>query len=124
MTMDVGKSPIREGEGRRIVDLVYRDEDALRQAYFNFIKGGGLFFSSTQNYSMKDVVFLRVLLPEDQAPTLIRSTVVWVAHPDLFNETAQEIGVQLQGSEGLFVQNRIQALLDDGKPLSPKNQTI
>lgn len=91
--------------------LIFTSLEQLYSAYMPFIKHGGLFVRTTQNYHLGEEVFLLVQLPDEKQKHSIAGKVVWTTPIAAQGGKATGIGVQLTEKEGDAVSKHIQKLL-------------
>ncbi len=100
------------GAGRpSVVPLTYPDKDSLQKAYMPFVKGGGLFLPTTNQYPMNEEVFLLVTLPDNKSPFPVPGAVVWQSPTGAMDGRRQGVGIEFKGREGNALRNRIEGLL-------------
>lgn len=94
-----------------ILKLDFEDRASLYKAYMPFIRGGGLFVPTTNEYEMGDEVFLMVTLPDAPAPKGVAGKVAWISPPGVANPRAQGIGVQISSQDNGALNREIEAIL-------------
>ena len=94
-----------------IVPLRFPDKDSLQKAYMNFLKTGGLFFSTTHNYRLQEEVFLLVTLPGGKKPVPLPGTVVWRSPSSSVDGHKAGIGIEFKGKEGNALKINIEGIL-------------
>ncbi|MCU4674771.1 PilZ domain-containing protein [Catenovulum sp. 2E275] len=73
--------------------LEFSKKNLLYKAYMSFMKEGGLFVATNDEYEIGQTVTLKVLLPEEQQYTFIAGKVVWINSTASHNNTPPGIGV-------------------------------
>lgn len=103
-----------------ILTIELRDQASLYKAYMPFIKGGGLFVSTTRTHKLGDEVFVLLQLLDQREPIPVAAKVVWVS-PAGSSTYSQGIGIQL-GDDNRELMNRIETqlteVLNSSKPTS------
>ena len=94
-----------------ILKLDFEDRASLYMAYMPFIKGGGLFVPTTDQYEMGDEVFLMVTLPDAPAPKGVAGRVAWLSPQGVANPRAQGIGVQISTQDHGALNREIEAIV-------------
>ncbi len=94
-----------------ILKLDFKDRSSLYMSYMPFIRGGGLFIPTTDDYEMGDEVFLMVTLPDAPAPKGVAGKVVWLSPKGVANPRAQGIGVQISTQDHGALNREIEAIL-------------
>ncbi len=94
-----------------ILKLDFQDRASLYMAYMPFIKGGGLFVPTTDQYEMGDEVFLMVTLPDAPAPKGVAARVAWLSPQGVANPRTQGIGVQISTQDHGALNREIEAIL-------------
>lgn len=94
-----------------ILKLEFKDRAGLYMAYMPFIKGGGLFIPTADEYAMGDEVFVMVSLPEAPAPKGVAAKVVWISPRGVANPRMRGIGVQISTQDHGALNREIEAIL-------------
>lgn len=95
-----------------VLSLSIKERSALFAAYMPFIKGGGLFISTTKQYRMGEEIFMLLTLMDDPAKLPVSGKVVWVTPAGAHGSRNQGVGVQFAFNEsGKAAQNKIEGLL-------------
>src|ERR1051326_5487982 len=84
---------------RNILTLTIRDRAALHAAFMPFIKNGGLFVATTQEYQMGEEVFLLLTLLDEHDRLPISGRVVWITPRGAQGSRVQGIGVQFSDND-------------------------
>ncbi len=93
-----------------ILSLAIKDKAALYAAYMPFVKGGGLFVSTSRQYNMGDEVFLLLTLMDEPEKIAVAAKVVWMTPEGAQGNRAAGIGVQFMDNEGM-AQSKIETHL-------------
>ncbi len=105
--MSSAKSP-RQG----ILSLKIKDQGALYNAYMSYLKHGGLFVPTAQNYQLGDEVVLLVTLIEDSERLSVAGKVVWITPVGAQANRTAGIGVQFNDSaDGDTARTKIESIL-------------
>lgn len=100
------------GARQGILSHAIKDKAALYNAYMPFLRGGGIFVTTTKRYFLGDEVFLLLTLPESNERLPVAGKVVWVTPPGAQGNRPAGIGVQFSDSaEGDTVKGKIETLL-------------
>jgi type IV pilus assembly protein PilZ len=83
--------------GKPVLDLRLADKNALEQAYMRFIKGGGLFVPTKQEFKLGSEVILQVKLPEEAETIVVSGVVAWVTPFGAQAGKKAGVGVQFVG---------------------------
>lgn len=84
-----------------VVQLVFREKEALYAAYMPALRHGGLFMPTarTPEYRLGDEVYLLVSLPEDPKRYSIVGSVAWITPAKASGGRTQGVGVKFQDDE-------------------------
>ena len=93
-----------------ILSLAIKDKAQLYAAYMPFVKGGGLFVSTSRQYNMGDEVFLLLTLMDEPEKIAVAAKVVWMTPEGAQGNRAAGIGVQFMDNEGM-AQSKIETHL-------------
>lgn len=94
-----------------ILKLDFKDRNELFMAYMPFVKGGGLFIPTEDEYAMDEEVFVMVTLPDAPAPKGVAARVVWVTPPGAANPRTRGIGVQIGSQDHGELFREIEAIV-------------
>ncbi|MCP0914408.1 MULTISPECIES: PilZ domain-containing protein [Legionella] len=111
-------------EDAQLLICSFRDEDALYHAYMPFIKGGGLFIRTTQNYQLGSAVNLSVRLLDEPESDAVEGKVVWLTPKGAQGNKPVGIGVQFIGEQGRYLANKIETYLAGMLKSSQMTDTI
>lgn len=104
--------------------LIFSDKEQLYRSYMPFIRHGGLFVKTTQNYSLGDEVFLLIQLPEESQKYSIAGKVVWCTPLCAQGGKASGIGVQLPDKDDDMLSKKITKLLADLLQTEQTSETL
>lgn len=93
-----------------ILSLAIKDKAQLYAAYMPFVKGGGLFVSTSRQYNMGDEVFLLLTLMDEPEKIAVAAKVVWMTPEGAQGNRVAGIGVQFMDNEGM-AQSKIETHL-------------
>jgi len=82
-----------------VIQLVFRDKDALYGAYMPSLLQGGLFVPTTRSHRLGDEVYLLVALPDDPTRYPVVGTVAWITPAKSPSGRPQGFGVHLPSDE-------------------------
>ncbi|NKB77090.1 MAG: pilus assembly protein PilZ [Gammaproteobacteria bacterium] len=82
------------------IELAYKSQSELKMAYLPFIKNGGLFIATIEEYMMGQTIWVKVDLPDNNDPLLVSGEVVWKMPQESLSGGPQGIGVNFLGSTG------------------------
>jgi type IV pilus assembly protein PilZ len=94
-----------------ILTLAIRDRAALYAAFMPFIKNGGLFVVTTQEYQLGEEVFLLLSLLDEHDRLPVTGKVVWITPRGAQGSRVQGIGVQFSDSDNGTTRSKIENLL-------------
>ncbi|MGA7965377.1 MAG: PilZ domain-containing protein [Gammaproteobacteria bacterium] len=94
-----------------ILKLNFTDRNRLYMAYMPFVKGGGLFIPTQDEYAMGEEVFVMVTLPDVPAPKGVAAKVVWVTPKGAANPRMRGIGVQISAQDHGALNREIEAII-------------
>ena len=76
-----------------VIQLVFREKNALYAAYMPFLLGGGLFIPTSREYRLGDKVYLLVSLPDDPQRYPVAGEVAWITPANASAGRSQGVGV-------------------------------
>jgi len=94
-----------------ILKREFKDRNELYMAYMPFVKGGGLFIPTDDEYAIGDEVFVMVKLPDAPAPKGVAAKVVWITPKGAANPRMRGIGVQIGTQDHGELYREIEAIL-------------
>lgn len=89
-------SPVAARQG--IISLKLKDAASLYNAYMPFLRNGGLFYPTTQNYALGDEVVVLVSLADESERLSVVGKVVWICPPGAQGARTAGIGVHFNDS--------------------------
>ncbi|AOW78476.1 pilus assembly protein PilZ [Colwellia sp. PAMC 20917] len=101
--------------------LEFLSDRELYQYYMPFVKNGGLFVRSTEQFNLGDEVTLEVTLPDSLEPSSVVGKVCWLTPTGAQNGTPAGIGVSFE-EDNDNVRNQIEKLI--GRLLSSSEPTL
>ncbi len=96
---------------RNMLSLNIPDPQMLHAMYMPFLKNGGIFVATTQEYKMGDEVFLLLVLPDDPGRTPISGQVAWITPANALGNKKQGVGIHFMGAQADSVKERIEKLM-------------
>lgn len=93
------------------MSLALKSTKDLYAAHMPFIKEGGLFIATTNDYEMGSPVLLELDLMDEPEIYKIDGKIVWKTPPGAQGNLNAGIGIQLESEEGHKVQKKINAYL-------------
>ena len=106
MNMSTDAAP-RKG----ILSLTIREKGALYVAYMPFLKNGGLFVPTPNQYKLGDEVFMLLTLPESKDKLPVAGKVAWITPKGAQGNKTAGIGVQFSELDKGATRSRIETLL-------------
>lgn len=114
--------PSGDAPGRpSVMQLVFRERQALYAAYMPAIADGGLFVPTARAHRLGDEIYLLLTLPEDPQRHPVAGQVVWITPAGAAGGRTQGVGVRFPADDkGRALRARIEQLLGpllaSGKP--------
>jgi Tfp pilus assembly protein PilZ len=94
-----------------ILSLTIKDKGALYNAYMPFLKNGGLFVPTTNNYQLGDDVFLLLSLMHEVERIPVVGRVVWITPRGAQGSRPTGIGIQFNDQDNRAARNKIETYL-------------
>ncbi|OGT44009.1 MAG: hypothetical protein A3F13_04605 [Gammaproteobacteria bacterium RIFCSPHIGHO2_12_FULL_40_19] len=89
---------------------------ALNNAYMPFVRDGGIFIPTENEFHLGNLVSATITLPENQQTFVFTGEVIWITPKSTQSDLhSPGIGIQCIGDEGVAFQKAVQALLADNK---------
>lgn len=85
----------------------------LNLSYMPYIKGGGIFVPTTEEFQLGAIIKLNLQLPGETKPKEIEAEVVWITPKNALYQVYQGVGVQFRGEGVKSLLEEIKASLDD-----------
>lgn len=98
--------------------ITYRFADitALNNAFMSFVRDGGIFIPTENDFHLGDFVFATLTLPEKEQMYVFTGEVIWITPKGTQgNIHLPGIGIQCTGDEGSAFLKAVQSLLADVK---------
>ncbi len=95
------------------IACILDDEASLYRAYMPFIKNGGLFIRTNDQYCLGDQVMLSVQLMKEPICYLIEGNVCWITPLGAQENKSAGIGIQFTDEKGLLLCHQIEHYLAD-----------
>jgi len=76
-----------------IFNLEFSTERELYHSYMPFLKQGGLFIRTTEQYQLGKEVMLEIILPDSLESSKVRGTICWLTPVGAQNGTPAGIGI-------------------------------
>lgn len=101
-----------------LLNIEFKDKDALYMAYMPFIKNGGLFLQTRHAYEIGDELFLIMMLPDESEKTPAACQVVWITPAGAQSNRKPGIGVQFRdkGLARTKIETHLAGMLTSDKP--------
>lgn len=94
-----------------ILKLEFKERADLYMSYMPFVKGGGLFIPTEDDYKIGEEVFVMVKLPDAPAAKGVAAKVVWLTPKGAANPRTRGIGVQIGSQDHGELYREIEAIL-------------
>ncbi len=107
----------------RVLSVSIKDVRTLTAAFMPFLKRGGLFVPTQNDYGMGDEVFLVLKLLTDEQ-FAVAGTVSWITPSGAQSSRTKGVGVQFKGSDGVKLRARIEELVDASGPQRAASHTL
>lgn len=103
-------SPVAARQG--IISLKLKDAASLYNVYMPFLRNGGLFYATTQNYSLGDEVVMLISLADESERLSVVGKVAWVCPAGAQGNRTAGIGVHFnESSDAEVARQRIEHAL-------------
>ncbi len=100
--------------------LEFKNDRELYMAYMPFLKQGGLFIKTHEQYELGDKIDIEVMLPGNLEPAALETAVCWITPNGAQNGTEAGVGVAFVVDEN-NIRNQIESAL--GRLLNSKDPT-
>jgi type IV pilus assembly protein PilZ len=108
-----------------VIQLVFREKNALFAAYIPLLSNGGIFVPTTREYKVGDDLYLLLSLPEDPQRYPIAGKVAWITPPNASGGRTQGVGVAFPNDEKTrLLKLKIEAALGTQLQSAKPTQTI
>ena len=104
--------------GHDVLAVNIQDPDALYRAYMPFIRNGGLFVATQQDYRLGDAVVLLIRFLDAEEKLPVPGAIVWITPAEAEGRRPQGVGVQFQddGAARARIEMRLPGAADDTRP--------
>lgn len=112
---------------KNVVQLVFRDKEALYAAYMPALRHGGLFMPTTRTleYRLGDEVYLLVTLPDDSQRYSVVGRAAWITPAKASGGRTQGVGVGFADDQrSQEIRLRIEQILGTAIASSRPTQTL
>lgn len=99
------------GPRHGILSVNIKDKGVLYAAYMPFVKNGGLFIPSNNEYKLGDEVFMLLTLMSEAEKIPVAGKIVWITPKGAQGNRPAGIGVQFSGQDGGAARDKIETLL-------------
>ena len=82
-----------------VIQLVFRDKNALYAAYIPIMAEGGIFVPTTREYRLGEDVYLLLTLPDDPQRYPVAGKVGWITPANASGGRTQGVGVRFPTDE-------------------------
>lgn len=94
----------------------FTDLTELNNALMPFVRDGGIFIPTENEFHLGDHVLATVILPQNEQPFALKGEVIWITPQSTqINLHRPGIGIHCGGDEGHAFQKAVQTLLADFK---------
>lgn len=101
----------RAGGRQGILSLAIRDKNALFAAYMPYVRNGGLFVPTTNEYQLGDEVFILLNLMEESEKIPVVGKVIWITPRGAQGNRTAGVGLQFTEKDGGPARNKIETYL-------------
>src|SRR5690625_4470993 len=99
------------GARQGILSLTIQDKNSLYAAYMPYLKNGGLFIPTTNQYALGDEVFILLSLMDDNEKIPVVGRVVWITPKGAQGNRSAGIGLQFSDKDGGMARAKIETHL-------------
>jgi len=108
-----------------VIQLVFRERNALYAAYIPILADGGVFVPTTRAYRLGDDIYLLLTLPDDAQRYPVAGKVAWITPANASGGRTQGVGVGFPSDEKTRVLKlKIEALLGTHLQSAKPTQTV
>jgi type IV pilus assembly protein PilZ len=108
-----------------VIQLVFRDRNALYAAYIPIMSEGGLFVPTTRDYRLGDDMYLLLTLPDDPQRYPVAGKVGWITPANASGGRTQGVGVRFPNDEKTrALKLKIEEILGTALQSSKPTQTL
>jgi type IV pilus assembly protein PilZ len=101
----------RAGGRQGILSLAIRDKNALYAAYMPYVRNGGLFVPTTNEYQLGEEVFILLNLMDESEKIPVVGKVVWITPRGAQGNRTAGVGLQFTEKDGGPARNKIETYL-------------
>ena len=98
-----------QGNTDGIINVAFDNKESLYKAFMPFVKNGGLFISTSKQFSLGDELSIALSFPEQVEPIRVSCKVVWIT--PVAAEGNRSPGIGLQFCDSGNAKNRIENCL-------------
>ena len=104
-----------------VIQLAFRDKNALYAAYIPIMAEGGLFVPTTRDYRLGEDIYLLVTLPDDPQRYPVAGKVGWITPANASGGRTQGVGVRFPADEKtralkMKIEEALGAMTSSSKP--------
>jgi type IV pilus assembly protein PilZ len=101
----------RAGGRQGILSLAIRDKNALYAAYMPYVRNGGLFVPTTNEYQLGEEVFILLNLMDESEKIPVVGKVIWITPRGAQGNRTAGVGLQFTEKDGGPARNKIETYL-------------
>jgi type IV pilus assembly protein PilZ len=95
-----------------VIQLTFRERNALYAAYVPILANGGIFMPTTRNYKLGDHIYLLLSLPDDVQRYPVAGKVAWITPANATGGRTQGVAVAFPNDEkGRLLKQKIEEIL-------------
>lgn len=95
-----------------VIEYIIHEPLELNLAYMPFIRDGGLFITTSDNYNMGEKVIVDLQLPGKKEPLRIEGKVIWITPLNALHHVLSGVGIQFIGPQAAQIRTQIESNLD------------
>jgi type IV pilus assembly protein PilZ len=108
-----------------VIQLVFRERNALYAAYVPILANGGIFVPTTRAYKLGDDMYLLLSLPDDVQRYPVAGKVAWITPANATGGRTQGVAVSFPNDEkGRLLKHKIEDVLVTQLQSAKPTQTI
>ncbi len=108
-----------------VIQLVFREKNALYAAYMPMFSEGGIFVPTTRDYRLGEDIYLLLSLPDDPQRYPVAGKVGWITPANASGGRTQGVGVRFPADEkSRALRQRIEDALGTSLASAKPTQTI
>lgn len=101
----------KPGGRQGILSLTIKDKQALYAAFMPYVKNGGLFVPTANQYSLGDEVFMLLTLMDEKEKIPVVGKVIWITPAGAQGNKAAGVGLQFSEKDSGVARNKIETYL-------------